>query len=236
MRGSVKVKDSTNAIVTEADLMSQEIIVTAIKKAYPDHGIVSEESEAYQPNAEYIWYIDPLDGTKNFATRVPLFGINIALAYKGAITHAAIYLPVTKEFCYAEEGKGAYLNGRKISCGVKEDWKGVYGIGPMRFTESYAKFHAQLEEVSEKTGWVNSIASPAVSAVWVADGRRDFYIGPGKNSWDYAAPWLIAKEAGCAVANFLGKEWKPGDRGLVMSNTRLYPTLIEMVKKSYTAQ
>lgn len=230
---SNKYKKTIVDIVTKADVLSSKIIVNAIKKQYPEHGIVSEESEKYKINAEYIWYVDPLDGTKNFASRVPLFGINIAVAHKGKVLCAAIYLPSTKEFCFAEKGKGAFLNGKKISCSKKENWEGSYGLGPIRFSQQYVKFQEGIEKASSKTSWTNSIASPAVCAVWIADGRREWYIGPSKNSWDYAAPSLIAKEAGCVVSNFNGEEWKPGDRGLIMTNKFLYPKLIEIIKQSY---
>ena len=229
----LRTKATEADIVTKADLASQEIVVDAIKERYPEHGIISEESEGYQTDAEYVWYLDPLDGTKNFASGVPLFGINLALAHKGEIIIAAINLPVMKELVYAEKGKGVFLNNKKIECSQKQEWRGTYGLGPVKYSEQYAKLMKAINEVSMETGWVNSIASPAVCAVWIASGKRDWYIGPSKNSWDYAAPWLIAKEAGCEVSNFAGEEWKPGDKGIILTNKYLYPKLLEMVKTSY---
>lgn len=226
-------KATENDIVTQADLASQKVISEAIKQYYPDHGIVSEESEGYQTDAEYVWYLDPLDGTKNFASGVPLFGVNLALAHKGEIVNASINLPAMKELLYTEKGKGTFLNSKKVECSEKQDWKGTYGLGPIRYSEQYIKLMKAIDEVSEKTGWINSIASPAVCAAWVASGKRDWYIGPSKNSWDYAAPWLIAKEAGCEVSNFAGEEWKPGDKGIILTNKYLYPKLLEIIKASY---
>lgn len=229
----VRTKRQVTDIVTKADLVSQEVIIGAIKKKYPRHGIVSEESKDYKSDSGYIWYIDPLDGTKNFASRVPLFGINMALASEGKIKCAAIYLPATQELCYAAAGTGTYLNGKKIECSAKKDWLGTYGLGPTGDGLECAKFQRALHFLSKGTGWVNLIGSPAVCGVWVADGRRDWYIGPSKNSWDYAAPWLVAKEAGCAVSNFAGAEWNPGDRGLVLANKYLSPKLLEIIKISF---
>lgn len=228
-----RVKATENDIVTQADLASQQVISEAIKQHYPEHGIVSEESEGYQTDADYIWYLDPLDGTKNFASGVQLFGINMALSYKAEIICASIYLPALKELLYAEKGKGTFLNGTKVACSEKDTWKTTYGIGPIRYSEPYINVMKSVDEISEKTGWINSIASPAVSAAWIACGKRDWYIGPSKNSWDYAASWLIAKEAGCIVTNFAGEEWKPGDKGIILTNKHLFPKLLEIVKTSY---
>lgn len=228
-------KERTVDIVTEADLASEKIIVDAIKKKYPEHGILSEESDTYNDNADYVWYIDPLDGTKNFATGVQLFGINMALSFKGKIICAAIYLPMLKELCCAEEGKGTFFNGNKVFCSQKEDWKDSYGLGLVRYSTEYVRFLELYSEITEKTGWTNSVGSPAVSAVWVATGRRDWYVSSGKNGWDFAAPYLIAKEAGCKISNLAGDDWKPGDKGIVISNNHLHSELIGMVKIAYSS-
>ena len=236
----LRSKDSIVAIVTEADIASDKIITEAIKSSYPNHGIVAEESGNYQKDAEFVWHIDPLDGTKNFESGVHLFGINIALAKNKEIVLAAIYLPVTKELVIAEKNKGVslFLDGkeRKIFCSNKENWKGAYGIGAIKYSPQNARLQWTLLALSENTAWVSAIASPAVSAVWIADGRRDWYTSAGKNSWDFAAPLLIAKEAGCLVSNFAGEEWKPGDRGIVMTNKFLYPELIKAVQGAYQIQ
>ena len=233
---SLYSKTLVTDIVTEADLASNTFICDSIKKNYPDHGIVSEEGEGYQLDSENVWYIDPLDGTKNFASHTPLFGINIALMSKGEIKYAAIYLPIVKEFLYAEKGKGAFLNGIKTECSQKEDWKGSYGLGTITFKPMYENFQKGISQLSEGTGWTSAVASSAVSGMWVSTGRRDWYIGPSKNAWDYAATSLIAQEAGCVVSNFKGTPYKPGDKGLVVANKFLFPQLIDLVKESYSDQ
>lgn len=234
--GAAKIthsKATVNDIVTEADLASQKILVEAIKVNYPDHGIVSEESEGYQAGADYVWYIDPLDGTKNFESGVQIFGVNVAVTYMGKLKYAAIYLPALQELCYAEEGKGAFLNDKKITCSDKKDWSGIYGIGATKYSEQNVEFQKVLSELSGNTAWLNAIGSIAVSGVWVATGRRNFFLSKGGSSWDYAAPALLAKEAGCLVTNFNGEEWKPGDTRLVISNKHLHPKLLETVQSIY---
>ena len=228
-------KNTISDVVTEADLASNVLICDAIKTTYPTHGIVSEEGDGYQTDSEYLWYIDPLDGTKNFSTHTPLFGINIALTHKGDIVFGAIYLPITKDFCYAEKGRGAYLNDIKISCSQKEDWNGTFGLGGIRPTEQSRAFLQKIDEISEHTAWVNAVASSAVSGLWVSSGKRDWYIGPGRNIWDYAATALIAKEAGAVVTNFSGTPYIPGDKGIVVANSVIHPTLIKFIKESYNS-
>lgn len=230
-------KESVVSILTEADLASDKLIVEAIKSRYPEHGIVSEESGNDQEGAEYVWHVDPLDGTKNFASRVPLFGINMALARHGEVVLAAIYLPATGELVVAERGKGTFLtvDGRttKLSCSSTSTWEGAYGIGPVRFTPETVRLQENIFALSGGTAWISAVACASVSGVWVADGRRDWYTSSGKNSWDFAAPWLIAKEAGCHIVNFAGEPWSPGDRGIIISNAHLHADLLAAVRKSY---
>src|SRR3989344_3431493 len=95
-------------VVTEVDLLAYKIITSAIKKAYPDHGIISEESGGINNHAEYIWIIDPIDGTLNFSRNVPMFGVMICLARRDKIILSAINLPCSKEIFFAKAGKGAY--------------------------------------------------------------------------------------------------------------------------------
>jgi len=226
-------KQTVIDIVTEADLASNAIITDAIKAAYPEHGIISEEGEGYLPGSDYQWYIDPLDGTKNFESSTPLFGINIALAYKNEVTHAAIYLPLLKDFCYAEKGKGSFHNGVKTTCSSKENWKGTYGLGTMKLSSEHESLLNGINELTENTGWTNAIASSAVAGIWVSTGKRDWYVGPSSNSWDYAPTSLIASEAGAIVTNIEGMPYSPGDRGIVVANKFLHPQLIALIKKSY---
>ncbi len=232
-------KEKVVDIVTNADLASNKLICDAIKARYPDHGIITEEASAHQESADYVWYVDPLDGTKNFATHVPLFGINMALARRGELILAAIYLPATRELAIAEKGQGAFigLDGaeRRMLCSVKTNWEGAYGIGPIRFSPQGIKLGERISELSQGTAWCSAIASPAISGVWMADGRRDWYTTPGKNSWDFAAPCLIAKEAGCEVLNFAGTDWQLGDKGVIMTNTHLVSDLVAAVRTAYVS-
>lgn len=226
-------KESISDVVTKADLASNRIIVEAIKEKFPEHGIVSEEDEGYQTTAENLWYIDPLDGTRNFSTTVPLFGINISMANKGVVTHAAIYQPITKEFVYAEAGEGTFLNNEKVIFSEIASWESSYGLTPISPSLGTDRVKKEIYKLSNKTAWMNSLASSAVAGALVSTGRRDWYFTPNSNTWDLAANSLIAKEAGAVVTNLAGEEYKPGDQGLVIANKHLHPELLKIVKSSY---
>ena len=123
-------KKDDHDVVTEADLLSNEILSDAIKEKYPSHGIISEEMDDYNPDAEYKWIIDPLDGTLNFSRHVPNFGVMTALSRNSEVELACIYLPALKEFAFAKKGEGALLNKKKIQCSNTEKWSKSVGLLP----------------------------------------------------------------------------------------------------------
>lgn len=231
MFGKVDVhytKTTLHDVVTKADLASQQIIGDAIKKHHPEHGIVGEEENLdHQSDADYVWYIDPLDGTKNFSTRIPIFGINIGLAHKGEIILGAVYLPFTDEFCFAEKGKGAFLNGKRMQCSEKKEWAYSYGIGGMRASSKNTLLREVIGKLSNNTAWIMAIASSAVTAVYIADGRRDWYVSRGSSIWDYAGPSIIMKETGLLVTNSQGHDWSLADKEIFVANSHLHPELIK---------
>src|SRR5665213_3078946 len=109
----------------------------AIKQKYPTHGIISEETGEYHSNAEYCWVIDPIDGTRNFATRTPLFAVMVSLIRNGVVEMATIYNPCTNELFFAKKGKGTFCNGKKVHCSEQKLWKGSWGAGSVRMSSRY---------------------------------------------------------------------------------------------------
>lgn len=225
-----------HAVVTEADLASQESIVKAIKTKFPDHHVLAEEAgmdALPERMPESMWVVDPLDGSRNFESRVPLFGINIAMVREGVVELAAVHLPCTDEVCIAERDGGAFLNGRKLRASRQDVFAASYGIGPVRpgGKKSTPFFQALQAAFPEGSPWMNGLGSPAVSTVYVADGRRDWYVSQGSKVWDYAAPSLILKEAGCTVTNERGGVWKIGDKALIASNPFLHQELLSLIAR-----
>ena len=222
----IKVKKHAGDVVTEADLESTRILLDAIKKEFPNHGIISEEETEYQNGAEFTWIVDPLDGTRNFSTRTPLFGVMVALARNRELINGAIYMPATDEFYYAEKGGGAYLNGGRIQCSALADLYQSYGC----LGNTVIPIYEAARNKANNAMWICDLGSAAVQACYTADGRRDWLVLDGGGLWDYAAPVIILRESGCRVTNFKGEEWDMSELRLVAANPELHKQLLAIVK------
>lgn len=224
-------KKNVNDIVTEADLESEKILVSAIKKKYPSHKIISEEGNTERQVSEHVWIIDPLDGTRNFSTSVPLYGVMVGYMHNGKMQLAAIHIPITGDLFFAERGKGAFHNGKRVRCSKKAEFKNSYGCDDS-FGKVAVRFKIRLESYPGLDGWYTRLNAVGVSAGYVASGQRDWMVFSGsKGIWDYAMPALLLKEAGCLVTNYKGKEWTPKDRELVAGNKHLHPVLLKLIRK-----
>lgn len=233
--GKVGVKYMKSAAlwdcVTEADLISDRIMVSAIKKKYPDHGIISEESGSHNPDADYVWIIDPIDGTYNFSTKVPQFGIMICLARRGEIILSAIHLPATKEFFFAKAGKGTYMNGKKIRCSPTKRLHNSFGCGSSSIQVRTARFLLKLVQAAKAEDiQFGSLASMAVNACYTACGRRDWMVALTGALHDFAPVYLILKESGCKVTDMKGNPWKFGQLEMVAANPTLHKQLLKLTK------
>lgn len=224
-------KKDAKDVVSEADLAANAFIVKAIKKKYPDHSIISEETGTETRNSEYCWIIDPVDGTLNFVTGVPLFGTMIGLAHKGKMILAAIYFPCTKELLFAKKGSGAYLNGkRRVHCSEKKKWNESYGILPV----SMSKIDFLLSRMAnpdKREMWGGAFGSSAIDALYVATGRRDWQFIDQTEVWDIVIPALIMEESGCKLTTPDGKPWSLDSKKIVVANKYLHPALLKLVNK-----
>lgn len=219
------------SVVTKADLLAEKIIISAIRKRYPDHGIISEESAHHRPDAEYVWIIDPIDGTLNFATGIPLFGTMVALAHRGTVILSAIHLPVTDELFFAKKGKGAYVNGKRIHCSRHREWATSTGVGPSGLRERAIKFVGKLlTEVKGKRIVYCTYGCMAVDAAYIASGRRDWYVVVSGQTHDYAPIVLLMQEAGCKVTNLRGELWSLRDTEAVAANPTLHKQILKLTK------
>ncbi|MFA5184747.1 MAG: inositol monophosphatase [Patescibacteria group bacterium] len=222
-------KDAVD-VVTEADLIANNIITKAIKNKYPSHAIISEETGEHQNGAEYCWIIDPLDGTRNFLTRTPLFAVMIALAHKGKIELATMYNPCTNELFFAKKGSGAFLNNKRVNCSQQKSWQNSWGLVSSNMTEKNAANLYKLLKYSKKEKfWMSAFGSAGVAAMYQADGRRDWRASRGGGLWDYAAASLILAEAGSKVTNFKGEPWSIKDREMLSANKYLHAKLLKIM-------
>ena len=224
-------KEDAVDVVTEADLISNKILIGAIKKKYPTHAIISEETGEHQNGAEYCWIIDPLDGTRNFATRTPMFGVLVGLARNGKMEMATIYNPCTDELFFAQRGKGSFLNGKRTHCSKHKTWADSYGLVNVEMSGKRKSLIVRklLKNSKKEKIWISAVGSSAISTLYQADGRRDWRVSVGGGLWDYASPALILKEAGCVVTNLKGEPWSIKDREILAANKYIHPRLLKIV-------
>ncbi|QQS23045.1 inositol monophosphatase [bacterium] len=230
--GEVCEKSGSLDLVTEADKKSNELFYNRIKKMFPDHGIVSEEIPAEGIDNEYVWVIDPLDGTLNYRTGVPCYAIIAALKHKGQTLYGAVYDPIHNEMFFAEKGKGAFKNGSPTNCSAHDTIRD--SIGLTNDSISFLRkdfFNKILEVVQEKSAWASSLGCTGVSCNYIADGRKHWYICSGGGGvWDYAGTVLLLEESGCLVTDLKGEPWETGTGPFVAANPILHKQLIEITK------
>lgn len=217
-------------VVTKADLLSEKIITSAIRKKYPDHGIISEEEGSTKEGAEYVWIVDPIDGTLNYSRGVPMFGVMIALVHRGEVILSSINMPATGELFFAKAGRGAYLNGKRIHCSSSKNFSQTFGMGGSSLRPRTAHFLRNLLRTKEsKRMMYGSLGGPA-NACYVATGQRDWLVSLSGQIWDFAPEYLILKESGCKVTDTRGKPWKLGMLEMVAANPTLHKQLLKLTK------
>jgi len=231
---NVKPREKTGRqdLVTEADHKANRYFIDTIKKNFPEHGIISEEMDDEKTDAEFVWVIDPIDGTYNYAKGIPLFSIAVSFTRRLVPQFSAIYDPVNGEFLIAKAGKGVYLNGKKVHCAKVrklEDSRGNFCscVGP-----KYNQYWNSLLRLGkEKNIFISIFGSAAKAAHSVAIGARDWHVSFDEYLWDLIPEIHVLKESGCKVTNLKGKPWKPGDKGYIAANKYLHKQLLKVFSK-----
>jgi myo-inositol-1(or 4)-monophosphatase len=189
-------------VVTSGDLFIQEYIYDSLKKNFPSHGLISEESLTEQPDAEYVWILDPIDGTKYFVKNIPLYSISLALKFREQLILGIVYGPRFDQMFYCEKGKGAKLNGRSIRCtNISDlDQANICLEIPNRYSTVRNKKWALEKMIAliDKAFRVRIIGVASLGLCWCAMGGFDAYINLGSATrlWDFAAGEIILREAG----------------------------------------
>jgi len=194
-------------LVTEVDHQSEAYLLGEVQRDFPDHHIFSEESGVIQGDNGHIWYIDPLDGTVNYAHHVPIFSVSIAYASRGTVSLGAVYDPLRDEMFTAERGKGAYLNGRRIHVSsAMELQKSLLVTGfPYDAWNTKQDNFANFVKFAKLTQGVRRLGSAALDLSYVGAGRFDGFWELALKPWDVAAGGLICEEAGALVTNIVGE-------------------------------
>jgi len=229
---TISNKEGINNLVTEADHASDKAIQNVIKKAFPDHGIISEETAEVISESEYKWIIDPIDGTINFANGIPICCVSIGLEHNGKMLMGAVYNPILKEFFFAEKGKGATLNDKKISVSNKDDvLRSCLVTGfPYTYLDQPNGPLQAFERLIRRGIPVRRLGSAAIDLCWVAAGRFDGFYEHQLNAWDSAAGFIIVEEAGGKVTDLNGDTYSPYQPGIIATNGFLHDELVEWVK------
>ena len=216
-------------LVTDADHASEALVVSAIRRQYPDHAIVAEESGGVAAEAGYTWLLDPLDGTNNYAHGLPVFSVSLALLRDGAPLLGAIYDPTRDELFAAERGKGARCNGRRIR--VSENATLAASLLATGFPYDYATNpDNNAREFTTLAGRVQGVRRPGSAALdlaYVAMGRFDAFWELRLQPWDSAAGALLVSEAGGRVTDWRGGGWNPWSDRLLASNGRIHDEMVQ---------
>lgn len=202
---SVQTK-SPNDFVTEVDRAAEAAIIEVLREAYPQHGILAEES-GETGSGEYQWIIDPLDGTTNFIHGFPQYAVSIALAKNGIVEQAVVYDPVHNDLFTATKGSGAFLNDRRIRVSRRNRLSdALIGTGfPFRQFDHIDAYLAMFKELTQKTAGIRRPGAAALDLAYVACGRLDGFWEMGLSPWDMAAGTLLIQEAGGLVGDLRGE-------------------------------
>jgi len=210
-------------LVTEADRASERLVVERLRSHFPSHGIVAEEGGGHESASEYRWYVDPVDGTTNFAHSFPIFNVTLGLEHAGEMVAGVIYDPIRQEMFMAERGAGAYLNHRRIRVsGVNRLEDSLASTGfPSRRRHHNINIHFYYQMAMASHG-VRRTGSAAIDLAYVACGRLDIFWEFGLKPWDMAAGTLLVREAGGAVSDMGGAPHRLTSEHVLVDNGALH--------------
>ncbi|MFC5498969.1 inositol monophosphatase family protein [Caenimonas terrae] len=233
---SVRISQKqVNDFVTEVDHASEAIIIETLLTAYPDHGIWAEESGKAHgaKNAENVWIIDPLDGTTNFIHGFPVYCVSIALAVRGKVEQAVIYDPSRNDLFTATNGRGAYMNERRLRVSKRTQLKeSLISTGfPFRPGDNFNNYLRMMSEVMQRTAGLRRPGAAALDLAYVAAGFTEGFFETGLSPWDVAAGSLLITEAGGLIGNFTGESDFLEQRECVAGNPKVYGQLVAILHK-----
>ena len=218
-------------IVTDADFAADHCVRALVHKNFPGDQFLSEEdsaetrkklwTEAERPDAAYLWVVDPLDGTVNYAHRIPMFAVSIGLYHRGEVVLGVVYDPIRDELFAAEQGHGATLNGKKILAGTRPIEDAVISVDFARKRAVRTRTTRVLARLSDRALTARSTGSAALSLCYVACGRFDVYFHFSLSPWDVAAAAHIIEQAGGSVTTPWGKPWSVHSKAYLATNGHL---------------
>ncbi|MDH5785315.1 MAG: inositol monophosphatase [Chromatiales bacterium] len=223
---------ANNDFVSDVDRMAEQAIIQTIRKHYPDHAILAEENGELAGNADYLWIIDPLDGTTNFLHGFPQFAVSIALQFRGKLDQAVVYDPISQDLYTASRGAGAQLNGRRIRVTKRKGLDGaLLGTGfPFKSQELLETYLCTFRALFKDTAGIRRPGSAALDLAYVAAGRLDGFWEFDLNPWDMAAGALLVMEAGGKVGDFAAGEEFLQSGNIIAANLNLFEHMHQAIK------
>ena len=227
---AIHTKDR-NDFVTEVDRQAEQEIIYVLRKAFPGHGILAEES-GVQEGDDYQWIIDPLDGTTNFLHGFPQFAVSIAMRHKGRMEHGVIYDPLRQELFTATRGGGAMLNDQRIRVTKRKTLEGsLLGTGfPFKSQQHLDAYLDMFRALFPQTAGIRRAGSAALDLAYVASGRLDGFWEIGLSIWDMAAGVLLIQEAGGLSSDFTGGNDHLESGNIVAGNPKLFAEILKTIR------
>jgi len=216
---------SNRSLVSQADLEANKIIIQTIKKNFPKHSILSEETGFEDNNSDYKWVIDPIDGTHNFLREIPIVGISIALEYKDESVLGVLEFPTLNLTAFAEKGKGAFLNGKRLKVSANKEISHSFILyefvpGTRHKTLEF------LKRLSNETINTRNFGAAVYDLLVIASGQCDAMVIFTTNEWDIAAGMLLIQEAGGKVTDLRGNHCKPSTGNFLMTNGKIHGNIL----------
>ncbi|MCA3716237.1 MAG: inositol monophosphatase [Phenylobacterium sp.] len=219
--------------VSAADLKAEQAIFESLSKARPGYSFIGEERGLIEgTDKTHTWIVDPLDGTTNFLHAIPHFAINIALQREGVVVAAVTYNPVSNDLFWAEKGKGAFVNDRRLRVAARQRLdESVLATGiPFLGHGQHARFLKELHQISQRVAGVRRFGAAALDLAWVAAGRMDGFWERDLNAWDLAAGVLLVTEAGGKVTTAEGGDDVLTAGSVCAANLDLHPLILERLR------
>lgn len=224
-------------LVTEADRASEKLVVSRIGAQFPSHDIMGEEGTRRESGSDYKWYVDPLDGTTNFAHGFPVFCVSLGLEFKGELVAGVLFDPTRNELFAAEQGSGAYLNGERIHVSkTKELCESLLATGfPSHKRHKNPNIYF-YHTITLRSHGVRRAGSAALDLANVAAGRVDGFWEFNLNPWDTAAGVVLAREAGGIVTRMDGTPFRIDSRETLASNGIIHQELMDTMADIFTGK
>lgn len=228
-------KSAYNDLVTEVDKKSEYKIIEVIHSYFPEHNILSEEAGDLKKNSDYLWIVDPIDGTVNYAHALPIFCVSIGLQINNDVKMGLVYNPVSGEQFFSEKGKGSFLNNKKIHVSERKYLKDAILVTgfPYNAKENYDHCIDHFVNYIKCGLPIRRLGSAALDLCYVACGRFDGFWEVSLNPWDVAAGSLILKEAGGKLTDFNRKKYSVYFKQIVATNGKIHDEMIDVIKRAY---